>query len=262
MLKGLTLISVFMVICVDAREIAVSFQFNNNVKEDASIEEVSLQTGSSWGEHLEENVPGNGGFTQGHREAVEMARAFLLLAILISVCACAWSANIRYRMYEKTYDDQRRASDIEKDLEAVSEEKQPAITADAVNAEDRDENLNTVAENSEEDLTPLAEERDDNSNALAAESLNPSAEDLNTFAKDPEETIAEDPEENLNTFAEDPEDNINTFAEEPEENMNTIAKDPEENMNTIAKEPEENLYPLAEEPEENSNVLAVNSVDD
>ena len=73
MLKGLALIAVFMAISVDARQavisaplpITIAFQFNNNAKQGASIEEVSLKPGSFWGENLEEDVASNGGFTQG-----------------------------------------------------------------------------------------------------------------------------------------------------------------------------------------------------
>eukprot|EP00731_Ephydatia_muelleri_P011917 Em0006g811a len=65
MLKGLALIAVVLVISADARQAAIAFQFNNNAKQGASIEEVSLKSGSFWGEHLEEDVASNGGFTQG-----------------------------------------------------------------------------------------------------------------------------------------------------------------------------------------------------
>ena len=73
MLKGLALIAVFMAISVDARQavisaplpITIAFQFNNNAKQGASIEQVSLKPKSFWSEHLEEHVAGNGGITQG-----------------------------------------------------------------------------------------------------------------------------------------------------------------------------------------------------
>eukprot|EP00731_Ephydatia_muelleri_P011811 Em0006g705a len=74
MLKGLALIAALMVISANAaREavmsaplpITIAFQFNNNAKQGATIELISLKPESFWGEHLEEDVASNGGFTQG-----------------------------------------------------------------------------------------------------------------------------------------------------------------------------------------------------